>query len=34
MKGLCGDYQVSNPQVGMTLNMGGMTKTVVSLILK
>ena len=35
MKGLCGDYQVSNnPQIGMTLNMGGDDKTVVSLILK
>ena len=35
MKGLCGDYQVSNnPQMGMTLNMGGDDKTVVSLILK
>ena len=35
MKGKCGDYQVSNnPQLGMTLNMGGDDKTVVSLILK
>jgi acetyl-CoA acetyltransferase len=35
MKGLCGEYQVSNsPQLGMTVNMGGDDKTVVSMILR
>ena len=35
MKGRCGDYQMpSLPNVGMTLNMGGDDKTVVSLILR
>ncbi len=35
MKGLCGDYQVSNnPTVGLTANMGGDDKTVVSLVLR
>lgn len=31
MKGQCGDYQVANnPEIGMTINMGGDDKTVVS----
>lgn len=35
MKGRCGDYQMPNlPKVGMTLNMGGDDKTVVSLIMR
>ncbi|MFT5683768.1 MAG: acetyl-CoA acyltransferase, partial [Myxococcota bacterium] len=35
MKGRCGDYQVSKlPQIGMTMNMGGDDKTVVSLIIR
>ena len=35
MKGRCGDYQMPTlPKVGMTLNMGGDDKTVVSLILR
>jgi len=35
MKGLCGDYQVpSQPQLGLTLNMGGDDKTVVSLAIR
>ena len=35
MKGLCGDYQVQRDmQYGMTLNMGGDDRTVVSLVLE
>lgn len=35
MKGRCGDYQMpSLPNIGMTLNMGGDDKTVVSLIMR
>jgi acetyl-CoA acyltransferase len=35
MKGFCGDYQMpSLPKIGMTMNMGGDDKTVVSLILR
>ncbi|MEC7984767.1 MAG: hypothetical protein VX278_06365 [Myxococcota bacterium] len=35
MKGLCGDYQMAAlPKIGMTMNMGGDDKTVVSLILR
>ncbi len=35
MKGKCGDYQIPyTPTYGMTLNMGGDDKTVVSLVLK
>jgi acetyl-CoA acyltransferase len=35
MKGRCGGYQMpSLPKVGMTMNMGGDDKTVVSLILR
>ena len=35
MKGRCGDYQLSElPQLGMTMNMGGDDKTVVSLIMR
>ena len=35
MKGLCGDYQIPNlPKIGMTMNMGGDDKTVVSLVIR
>ena len=35
MKGLCGDYQVPHePQLGLTVNMGGDDRTVVSLVLQ
>ncbi len=35
MKGRCGDYQLSSlPRIGMTMNMGGDDKTVVSLIMR
>ena len=35
MKGRCGDYQVpSQPRIGLTANMGGDDKTVVSLVLR
>jgi acetyl-CoA acyltransferase len=35
MKGRCGDYQLSSlPKIGMTMNMGGDDKTVVSLIMR
>jgi len=35
MKGLCGQYQVSNdPTYGLTINMGGDDKTVVSLVIR
>ena len=35
MKGQCGEYQIPNiPRLGMTVNMGGDDKTVVSLILQ
>lgn len=35
MKGLCGDYQIrSEPKTGLTVNMGGDDRTVVSLVLE
>ena len=35
MKGRCGDYQVPTlPKVGLTANMGGDDKTVVSMVLR
>jgi len=35
MKGECGDYQIPNrPEHGLTLNMGGDDKTVVSIMLR
>ena len=35
MKGLCGDYQIGGePTYGLTANMGGDDKTVVSLVLR
>ena len=34
MKGLCGDYQIQRePRTGLTMNMGGDDRTVVSLVL-
>ena len=35
MKGLCGDYQLpKTPQRGLTVNMGGDDRTVVSLVIE
>jgi acetyl-CoA acyltransferase len=35
MKGLCGDYQVQRPlETGLTVNMGGDDRTVVSLVIQ
>ena len=36
MKGMCGDYQVKHfsPEFGLTVNMGGDDKTVVSMVLR
>jgi acetyl-CoA acyltransferase len=35
MKGLCGDYQVQRPlKTGLTVNMGGDDRTVVSLVIQ
>jgi len=35
MKGECGEYQIPNrPEHGLTLNMGGDDKTVVSIMLR
>jgi acetyl-CoA acyltransferase len=35
MKGECGDYQMKNiPQYGLTVNMGGDDKTIVSMAIK
>ena len=35
MKGLCGDYQVQRPlKTGLTMNMGGDDRTVVSLVIQ